>query len=955
MRRIVVLIILVCGLWSAEVLATGDVEYSTYTHCLDELQMTHPEVHPDFSFAEEPRTFPATAQSSEGTCCRGPAADFQEVQPLARFFGDEIEEVHRRLLLQDSENSPVLGNQLRSANRSLRSCEARADILHKKALEAAENVYDLKAPPGYSLNPSDVFSFPDSGIKAYLVRPNEPNPKNLPPVIAFTGTESLQDAVQDMSLGADQLNNAKIRFYQWLYAIQKEKFREIIITGHSLGGGLAQGAAALIPDDIRLKVHLVTFNGFGGRDMNKAFHSIYKSEFKDRDFKEFQPTRHAVNYRMKYDPVSLIGVHYGHVRTIESSNNPLQVVKNHVIGTIRASVSENPAALLESKVKESSTWVRPLSATARGVALLKSVNRRVTDALGQLAPDKTCKEPFAYEAGMTSCKQGNALDCFGLGQKAKDENEIRRAMELYEQGCESCHLESCVQYAVLNKIVGYQDKSLKIAKLGCDLGDGSSCIEAGEIIAEDEKKAHTSDKYVFLGCAHGQQSLCKRIPNPHLAKEYLRYARTACAHSSLDECELYSIIRTPKNVDPKAGLARARELLKNGVSPKTKYGSSTALEAAAASGKLEIVKLLLSNMKASDKEVKQQKVNALAAAILVKENDIAKLILSNGVRVNGKDRRGNTPLYIAAREHNAEMVGYLPNYGAVESSAESLALDKMVAAAEGRGTSGNGDPLGAVQAGLLGSLKRSLEKGGDPNIQDHLGNTPLHIAAGDGRADLVKALLSHPATVLSRNHDGETALTRAAQFGRHEVVKLLLERDAASGYPNSKDEMNLFAAAKGGNAKIFEQIRKLGSSMDWRNQYGETILHAAAYGDNNEILRAVLESKSESGAPLIRTNTPDSEGITPLHVAALHGNLEAVKILIKHGANLTIRDRSGASILERAVASGSLQTVAYLVESGAPIDHRSFSMASAYKKNIGRYLQQRHTPYRVLENNAQVD
>lgn len=62
----------------------------------------------------------------------------------------------------------------------------------------------------------------------------------------------------------------------------------------------------------------------------------------------------------------------------------------------------------------------------------------------------------------------------------------------------------------------------------------------------------------------------------------------------------------------------------------------------------------------------------------------------------------------------------------------------------------------------------------DTSIADHMGgDTPLHDAASQGRADCVKLLLEHKADLSSLNRDGRTPLECAKARGRQSCVEAL--------------------------------------------------------------------------------------------------------------------------------------------------------------------------------------
>jgi ankyrin repeat protein len=68
----------------------------------------------------------------------------------------------------------------------------------------------------------------------------------------------------------------------------------------------------------------------------------------------------------------------------------------------------------------------------------------------------------------------------------------------------------------------------------------------------------------------------------------------------------------------------------------------------------------------------------------------------------------------------------------------------------------------------------------------------------------------------------------------------------------------------------------------------------------------------------------DREGLTPLHIAAGAGNVEAIQALLEKGADLfAVDSKMGVSILHKAVYSGNAQAVSVLLQHGALINLQS--------------------------------
>ena len=94
---------------------------------------------------------------------------------------------------------------------------------------------------------------------------------------------------------------------------------------------------------------------------------------------------------------------------------------------------------------------------------------------------------------------------------------------------------------------------------------------------------------------------------------------------------------------------------------------------------------------------------------------------------------------------------------------------------------------------------------------------------------------------------------------------------------------------------------------------GWSLVHSAAEGGNAEVLRwllgpktsaeyAVLEDEDKIGR--IDLNVATTEGWTPAHVAAAHGQERILDILSDLGASLDMPDNTGSTPLHSAAASG---------------------------------------------------
>ncbi|MFC1841853.1 ankyrin repeat domain-containing protein [Candidatus Dependentiae bacterium] len=85
----------------------------------------------------------------------------------------------------------------------------------------------------------------------------------------------------------------------------------------------------------------------------------------------------------------------------------------------------------------------------------------------------------------------------------------------------------------------------------------------------------------------------------------------------------------------------------------------------------------------------------------------------------------------------------------------------------------------AVENGNLEEVIRLVTNGAEVNTkQKFLQDTPLHIAAINGRLDIVKFLKKNEAEIDAKNIGGSTPLHSAAYYGRLDVVKFLAKNGA---------------------------------------------------------------------------------------------------------------------------------------------------------------------------------
>ncbi|KAF4436576.1 ankyrin repeat protein [Fusarium austroafricanum] len=217
------------------------------------------------------------------------------------------------------------------------------------------------------------------------------------------------------------------------------------------------------------------------------------------------------------------------------------------------------------------------------------------------------------------------------------------------------------------------------------------------------------------------------------------------------------------------------------------------------------------------------------------------------------------------------------------------------------------------QWGSAKSIRRLLREGADINIRDNDRRAPLHYGAEDGCEDVVQVLVEAGANLNITDSHGNTPLFLAAFHG-HDILFEHLWNEAQRRLRNNNDRTSLHLAALGTQDKGIS-IRKLMSfnlDVEARDAFGRTPLHYAALSGNLHVVRVLLDYHADIEAE-------DSErGCTPLYLAAEQGKKAIVRLLIRRGAS--VHGNSALLPLCAAARCGHYQIVKLLLAKGAKVD-----------------------------------
>lgn len=129
-------------------------------------------------------------------------------------------------------------------------------------------------------------------------------------------------------------------------------------------------------------------------------------------------------------------------------------------------------------------------------------------------------------------------------------------------------------------------------------------------------------------------------------------------------------------------------------------------------------------------------------------------------------------------------------------------------------------------------------------------------------------------------------------------------------------DSRLSDAAMQGNKTLVRSLIASHADLDGAQGDGSTALHWAAMHDDLEMVRMLLAAGAN-----VRATTRE-ESLTPLFFACQNGDSAMVEALLKAGADARAVNANGTTVLMTAASAGSADTLQVLVEHGADVNAR---------------------------------
>lgn len=207
----------------------------------------------------------------------------------------------------------------------------------------------------------------------------------------------------------------------------------------------------------------------------------------------------------------------------------------------------------------------------------------------------------------------------------------------------------------------------------------------------------------------------------------------------------------------------------------------------------------------------------------------------------------------------------------------------------------------AAGYGRLEIMTLLLDAGVDIDVVDAnqwRGRTACHAAAHSGHVDALKLLLERGATVNVIRSEEDTLLNAVASSDDDEMAILLLDAGAPLDHVTDENLLDLVAQSK--SVAVLKRLLARNANFSaLRDSHGLSLFHrvvrsSAVDRDISDLLRAI------AGAARVDVNAVNSDGQTPLHIAAAQFNAALLRILVEVGADIDLRDPGGLTPLHQA-------------------------------------------------------
>ncbi|XRM41835.1 hypothetical protein ABZX51_005079 [Aspergillus tubingensis] len=552
-----------------------------------------------------------------------------------------------------------------------------------------------------------------------------------------------------------------------------------------------------------------------------------------------------------------------------------------------------------------------LAAQAGHLAVVRELIRRAGDRLSvsqtsEESPYIGSREDVSEQIG-ESAAAGNSLDAHKNdsssggdeeeeGEREEDESSDGDAEEEAENQ-DYAHEPTPLHSAALR---GYDDVVRELLEAHADTNYGNQHGKTPLHLAVQDGQTAVVKALLDGGANPSLCDMDGRLPI-HLASEVGNIFIFRALQQAVSYVEAVDDRgRTPLHICARHAYAELVELLLDqGADPNSSNADGQSpLYCAIQSGNPQVFKLLL-DAGAKIKSASQTQAALVYEAVFAgQDKDVVRLLMEAGCDPLAKSSDSMTSLELALAKNDRAMVLQLlervgPNTPSLAEYSEGL--------------------FWLAYRGCIEGVKKVLKEAGDGTLEcETLGMVPLHVAAIGGHEEVLQFLLERGSNPNARASNKKTPLIYACiGIERVGIVRRLLDAGANPDLEFGGGFRALHCAIESKSDDIVQLLLERGASLPSATKTGDTILGSAFQHRMPSVVELLLQRGANPfeihrGKTVIEWAIMDDDpaylnhmvhyGIgmveagsifTPLHLAAMIGNLELMK---KHSSSLGARD-----------------------------------------------------------------
>ena len=285
-------------------------------------------------------------------------------------------------------------------------------------------------------------------------------------------------------------------------------------------------------------------------------------------------------------------------------------------------------------------------------------------------------------------------------------------------------------------------------------------------------------------------------------------------------------------------------------------------------------------------------------------NESLQEIISHHAYLNAQNSDGETALWIACSYRQQEMVMILLKAGSNANIADH-------------------DGKTSLHAAVLGNCRKNIirtmfDYGAYVNAVDNTHTTSLMLASKMGKVDAINVLLSAGADRTIEDAYGDTWIHYAIHGDcSKEVLQSIIDQGADVNATNKEGDTPLMLASQNENEDAINVLLSTGAnrSRTFKDRYGDTWIHYAVREDcSNEVLQSFIDHGHD-------VNATNEMNVTALMLVSENGNVDAMNVLLRAGADRTIKDAVGNTWIHYAVRGYcSKDVIQSIIDQGADVN-----------------------------------